>query len=218
LLISGVAITAVAMGVGAALTRSSNPAPTVNSAAGPSSGYKEFEIAVRSIPEGAEIWQVGANKRLGVTDTYLKFKLDDANAKISLVFRKEGYIEEVREVSPYTMLVHLKEDPRKRERQERPTSGSRGGANNTAPSGGTGAAPNTNTPPANAGAAVAPPPPPTPVTPPTPNPTLPTTAGVTSPPATPPPAASPAPAARQNRRKTFKTNEIVNPFGGGPAD
>ncbi|HEY0715022.1 MAG TPA: serine/threonine-protein kinase, partial [Polyangia bacterium] len=184
LLVSGVLITAVAMGVGAAITGTRDSSGPANQSAGPTGGYKEFEIAVRSIPEGAEIWNVGSNEKLGVTDTYLKFKLDDANAKISLVFRKEGYIEEVREVSPYTMLVHLKEDPRKRDRQERPTSGSRGSGSNVAqppsPAGGSSAAPTAPSP----GAAATPPAPP-PTTPPPPapaaNPTLPTAAGVTSP-------------------------------------
>jgi hypothetical protein len=222
LLISGVAITAVAMGVGAALTRNSNPvAPAVN-AGPPSSGYKNFEIAVRSIPEGAEIWQVGANRKLGVTDTILKFEMKD-EAKISLVFRKEGYIEETREVSPYTMLVHLKEDTRHRERPERPISGSRGGSGSLgSPSGGSGTpTPSPSDPPPPSTQPVPPATPPAPSAVVTPPPIAPTPAGAAAvgPPAS---ATQPVPSAPSNtprsaRRKPFKSNEIVNPFG-GPAE
>ena len=88
----------------------------------------KFNLAVRSIPDGASIYLVGENKFLGTTDTYLPFEISD-DKRVSLVFKKEGYQDETREVSPYPMLVQLKplpeDDRRARKgggRHDRPTS------------------------------------------------------------------------------------------------
>ena len=60
-----------------------------------------------SIPEGASIHRYGDNKLLGTTDTYLTFEVKD-DIKPSLVFKKDGYHDETREVNPYHMLIPLR--------------------------------------------------------------------------------------------------------------
>jgi serine/threonine protein kinase len=208
LVIGGVATAAIAMGVGAAITRST----TLSAGANKDEAIdREFEIAVISIPVGAEIWQVGENKKLGVTDTYLKFK-QRGDARISLVFKKEGYLDEVREVSPYTMLVHLKQDPNKKARdpQAPPKPADEPSPPTPAPSGTT----TTVTPPAAA--------PPTeghPGAPGSPPGTAPSSAAPSpspsSPPSSSPSSGGSAPAARPPaRRKILRPNETLNPFGG----
>jgi serine/threonine protein kinase len=185
LIAGGIVTAAIAMGVGAAITRS-----TSRSVGGsePEALAKEFEIAIRSIPEGAEIWQVGENKSLGYTDTYHKFTIKD-DARISLVFKKEGYIDEIREVTPYTMLVHLKEDTSKKKDKDKDS------AQKPAPT--------------------EPPPSPTPPSATTPSekaaPTSPTPS--TQAPSTPTPTpTAPAPSAKPKRR-ALRPNEPINPFG-----
>jgi serine/threonine protein kinase len=207
LVVGGVATAAIAMGIGAAITRS-----TTLSGAGASKDSesldREFEIAVISIPVGAEIWQVGENKKLGVTDTYLRFK-QRGDARISLVFKKEGYIDEVREVSPYTMLVHLKPDPSKKPGEHqgalKPTDDSTGSGitptNVTPPPAPTSPAPPTAAPPAPAPPQASPPPA--------------TTPAPGAAPVVPPPVPTTPPAARPPaRRKILRPNETLNPFGG----
>jgi serine/threonine protein kinase len=198
-LVVGAVLMLAAAGAGAAVMKSA----TNNTVSGggatttkePTS--KEFEIAVRSIPEGAEIWMVGENKYLGVTDKYLKFTIKD-DAHISLVFKKEGYLDETREVSPYTMLVQLKEDPRKR--------GERPATKNAAPP-----------EPAPAPA----PPAPAPAAVPAGTPTAPTNAippapgaGTAAPVAMPPAPTPPPPTPTPRSRRKFRPNDTVNPFGG----
>ena len=61
---------------------------------------------------------LGENHFLGTTDTYLPFEIKD-DARISLVFKKDGYQDETREVSPYPMLVHMKPLERRREARAR---------------------------------------------------------------------------------------------------
>lgn len=230
----------VAMGVGAAITRSTTTT-VVAGGQGPGDTVKEFEIAVRSIPEGAEIWQVGENKLIGITDTYLKFKIKD-DARISLVFKKEGYLDEVREVSPYTMLVQLKEDPRRR--ADRPTSRVPTESPHTAPANGPAIVPTSppTTPPGapSGGAALSPgasgttgavgvAPSVVPVPPPS-NPASPTLSPAANAPGgglgtgiptpgssgavTTPTAGAPAPKL-PSRRKGLRPNETINPFPGG---
>ncbi len=208
LVIGGVATAAIAMGIGAAITRSANAPIVVSGGASAENVDREFEIAVISIPVGAEIWQVGENKKLGVTDTYLKFK-QRGDARISLVFKKEGYIDEVREVSPYTMLVHLKQDPNKTRAPHQ-----------VAPKPSDEAAPNDTTP----TAPVPTPPPSTLPLGPEIKPTTPaagaaaTGTSPTNPSVSPtqPPSSSPgsSPARAPARRKVLRPNETLNPFGG----
>ena len=192
LAVGAVLMTGAAMALGAAITRSS----TRTSATGgppppPESSTRTFEIAVRSIPEGAEIWQVGENRKLGMTDTYLRFSIKD-DARISLVFKKPGYIDEYREVTPYTMLVHLKEDPSKKVAE-------RGGRDEPDEEP---AAPPPPTPSPTTTAPALGAPSPSPFTPPpvvTPPPTSPTTSAPTTKPS--------------GKRKPLRPNETVNPFG-----
>jgi hypothetical protein len=68
---------------------------------------KRFSIPVSSIPEGARIYLNGPNTFLGRTDTYLRFEIANDH-RPSLLFRKEGYNDEIREVNPNSMLVVLR--------------------------------------------------------------------------------------------------------------
>jgi serine/threonine protein kinase len=207
-LVVGAVLMLAAAGAGAAVMKSATP--TIAGGATPEKApqAKEFEIAVRSIPEGAEIWMVGENKYLGVTDKYLKFTIKD-DAHISLVFKKDGYLDETREVSPYTMLVQLKEDPRKR--------GERPATKNAAP-------PEPPAPPAPSPSGVVP------ISPPSGSPSSGASPSAASPSGSPPsgtatgvgavvPAPTPPPPApavtspKPSRRK-FRPNDTVNPFGG----
>ncbi len=183
LVVGGVITAAVAMGAGAAIMRSATPNIVAGGGGSKEPLWKEFEIAVRSIPEGAEIWQVGENKSLGYTDKYITFRIKDDN-HISLVFKKEGYIDEIREVTPYTMLVHLKEDPDKKKGGK--VAG--GEAKPTEPT-----------------EAPAPP-----TTPPAPGSVAPTVSP-TAPPVTPPAA---APSKSPSRRRPLRPNDTVDPFSG----
>jgi hypothetical protein len=197
-LVVGAVLMVAAAGAGAAVMKSATP--TVAGGATPikEPQAKEFEIAVRSIPEGAEIWMVGENKYLGVTDKYLKFTIKD-DAHISLVFKKEGYLDETREVSPYTMLVQLKEDPRKR--GERPAT-----KNVPLPE------PTVPAPAAPSPSGVVPIPPSG--SPPSGSAPSGAATGVGTVVPTPPPAPPVTPPKPASRRKTFRPNDTVNPFGG----
>ena len=123
------ALGVIGVGVGVFITRNTNP-PAIQGGATTERDPlpRKFNIAVRSIPDGASIYLVGENRFLGTTDTYLPFEISD-DKRVSLVFKKEGYQDETREVSPYPMLVQLKALPedddrraRKGGRQERPSS------------------------------------------------------------------------------------------------
>jgi serine/threonine protein kinase len=199
----------IGVGVGVFITRNQAPEVVVGAPPEPSALPKKFEIAVRSIPDGASIYLAGENRFMGTTDTYLKFEIKD-DARISLVFKKDGYQDETREVSPYPMLVHMKplSDEEKRER-------ARGGRRDK-PAEPTPAAPEPTPTPAV----------PAPTTPstinvvppsgPAPTPSSATTAPqVTPPPVAQPPLPSesvPAPTRERKPRKQPSPNDLVSPF------
>jgi serine/threonine protein kinase len=200
----------IGVGVGVFITRNQSQVAVVGSAPEPSVQRKNFEIAVRSIPDGASIYLAGENRFLGTTDTYLKFETKD-DARTSLVFKKDGYQDETREVSPYPMLIHMKPltDEEKRER-------ARGGRREKPPAEPPPAAP-APTPPTQ-----------TPTQPstihvvpssgsaPPPAPSAATGPQVTPPPLTPPPiTAEPGSAPPQRERKPRRPpspNDLVSPF------
>ncbi len=97
-----VSLVAVAFGGGVLLTRSS--APPESRSAGPSapSIRRAGSVAVtfNSIPEGAEVFEQGSNKRLGQTPFSRKVELSEDTDTI-VVFKKPGYQDEVRKVTPY---------------------------------------------------------------------------------------------------------------------
>jgi serine/threonine protein kinase len=200
----------IGVGVGVFITRNQAQVAVVDSAPEPSAQPKKFEIAVRSIPDGASIYLAGENRFLGTTDTYLKFETKN-DARTSLVFKKDGYQDETREVSPYPMLIHMKplSDDEKRER-------ARGGRREKPPA---------EPPPA----APAPTPVQAPTQPstihvvpssgsaPTPAPSAATGPQVTPPPRTPPPRPgdpppAPAPPRERKPRKQPSPTDLVSPF------
>jgi serine/threonine protein kinase len=202
---------------------------------------KKFEIAVRSIPDGASIYLAGENRFLGTTDTYLPFQITN-DAHISLVFKKEGYQDETREVSPYPMLVQMKplSDEEKRERARAikqgkitptpppphidpspepitaPVTGPGSAAPAPAPSAPPAAAVRIAPAPTPAAAPPSPAPPTTTSLPPRPASGAATTAQVTPPPVIPPPlpteTAPPPPRERPRARRQPSPNDLVSPF------
>jgi serine/threonine protein kinase len=109
---AGAALGLAGIMVGVIASRSTAPPPQIESAGGVTRpSIRKVSVSVSSIPVGADIYRVGDDtKKIGQTDTYLDFELSD-DARISLVFRKEGYLEETREVSPYPIMVLLKPAP-----------------------------------------------------------------------------------------------------------
>ncbi len=102
------ALVVLGVGVGALVSRSSGTRDTQGAGTGETASLpKKFSIRVSSIPEGARIYRYGDSKLLGTTDTYLTFEIKD-DIRPSLVFKKDGYHDEIREVNPYSMLVPLR--------------------------------------------------------------------------------------------------------------
>jgi len=200
----------IGVGVGVFITRNQAPVAVVGGSPERDPLPKKFEIAVRSIPDGASIYLAGENRFLGTTDTYLPFEIKN-DARISLVFKKDGYQDETREVSPYPMLIQMKPltDEEKREK-------ARGGRREKPPE-------PPPAPPPSAPPAPTPSPATAPATPPStinvaPTPTQAPAAGpgpqVTPPPVTPPPLPSEAtPPQRERRpRRQPSPNDLVSPF------
>jgi serine/threonine protein kinase len=106
-------IAGLALGLGIALVSSSRsssapPAPSTSPtelAAGDVPGT--LSIRVSSIPDGARIYRQRGDQFLGTTDTVLSFPRHAEEREV-LIFRKEGYAEEIREVNGYAMLVALR--------------------------------------------------------------------------------------------------------------
>jgi serine/threonine protein kinase len=207
------ALVALGVGVGALVSRTGTrdmpgAVPTGESAGLP----KKFTIRVSSIPEGANIYRYGDNKFLGTTDTYLTFEVKD-DIKPTLVFKKDGYHDEMREVNPYPMLIPLRavEGGGKRPRPE--------GDHQPTPS-------QLNSPPPGAPAIPVAPPPTAEASPSgptaTPLPTVtalpsPSGGGATEPPPSdqeqPTPAATPRAPARDTRpKREADPNRLANPF------
>jgi hypothetical protein len=200
----------IGVGVGVFITRNQSPVAVVGGTPERDPLPKKFEIAVRSIPDGASIYLAGENRFLGTTDTYLPFEIKN-DARISLVFKKDGYQDETREVSPYPMLIQMKPltDEEKREK-------ARGGRREKPPE-------PVPAPPPSAPPAPTPSPATAPATPPStinvaPTPTQAPPAGpgpqVTPPPVTPPPLPSEAtPPQRERRpRRQPSPNDLISPF------
>ena len=101
------ALLAVGGGLGALAVRGgATPAP-MSATADRTPVPRKFSTAVQSIPDGAKIYLLGENKLLGTTDAYVTFE-QKSDARISIVLKKEGYKDEVREVTPYPMMIQLK--------------------------------------------------------------------------------------------------------------
>ncbi len=184
------ALVVLGVGVGALVSRSTAnrdyqvAAPGIETTALP----KKFSIRVSSIPEGASIYVYGENRFLGTTDTILPFEVKDVRP--SLLFKKAGYHDEIREVNPYSILVTLRPLERGRDKAAAP---------------GQPAAP--SSPPSSQGSAPSGSPPSAPGSGPI---IVPTTA-----PPPPAPGSAPPPARAQNRernRKQLDPNQIANPF------
>jgi serine/threonine protein kinase len=108
---AGLALAAAGIVVGVVASHSTATQVSMQGTAETKPLVRAVSISVSSIPVGADIYKVGDDsKRIGQTDTILDFELRE-DARISLVFRKEGYQEEVREVSPYPIMVLLKPAP-----------------------------------------------------------------------------------------------------------
>ena len=103
----GLLLVAVGVGVGVALTRSATETTAASAPAEVEPVAKEYDVSIRSIPDGARIYLAGEEKFLGTTDTYLPFIIKPG-AEISLVFRKEGYEDAYKPVSPYGVMVQLR--------------------------------------------------------------------------------------------------------------
>jgi serine/threonine protein kinase len=109
-----VALVVLGVGVGALVSRSTSTRDLQGTAPAESPGLpKKFSIRVSSIPDGAQIYLYGKNKYLGTTDTILTFEIKD-DLRPALVFKRDGYHEEWREVNPYSMLVTLRPLERRR--------------------------------------------------------------------------------------------------------
>jgi serine/threonine protein kinase len=100
------ALVVLGVGVGALVSRSTSTRDLQGTSEG-ASLPKKFSIRVSSIPDGAHIYMYGSNKYMGTTDTILAFETKD-DIRPSLLFKKEGYHEEIREVNPYSILVQLR--------------------------------------------------------------------------------------------------------------
>jgi serine/threonine protein kinase len=111
------------VGVGAMVNRTSTREVNGSVPASESNGQpKKFSIKVSSIPDGAKIYVYGENRYLGTTDRYLQFEIKD-DKRPSLLFRKDGYHDEIKEVNPYSILIQLRpldSPPRARGEQEKP--------------------------------------------------------------------------------------------------
>ena len=93
------ALVVLGVGVGALVSRSTATRDMQGSAS-PSyndSLPKKFSVRVSSIPEGAKIYLYGKNRYLGTTDTIIPFVIEN-DLRPSLVFKKDGYHDETREV------------------------------------------------------------------------------------------------------------------------
>jgi serine/threonine protein kinase len=104
----GLALAIAGVVVGVVATRSTSP--TSQAGAGPAerkATTKIVNVAVRSIPDGADVYYLGEDKPFARTDSYVKLEINE-DAPRSLVFRKDHYLDEVRQVSPYGMMVRLK--------------------------------------------------------------------------------------------------------------
>jgi serine/threonine protein kinase len=211
-----VALVVLGVGVGALVSRSTSSRDLQGTVPGESSGLpKKFSIRVSSIPDGAQIFLYGKNKYLGTTDTILTFDIKD-DLRPALLFRRDGYHEEMREVSPYSMLVTLRPLEKRRagdnKADNRPSSPSQampppvpaGSPTPIAPQGSSMPTPSSlGSPPPSTGA--------TPSNPSGSGPTfVPTNA--------PPPAPAPAPAASRPQSRDRKPsrqldpNQIADPF------
>jgi hypothetical protein len=209
------ALGVIGVGVGVVVTRHAAP-PVIDVAGTPApvrdSLPRKFEVAVRSIPDGADIYLLGENNKLGTTDTYLAFERKN-DERISLVFKKEGYHDAVKEVTQYPMLIQLRavEDGEHRQVVKPPEPDKRDREPAPAP-----VAPTIRPSPSPGPSGQVTPTPPT-----TPGSGTPSTV---SPPAVTPPAVAPPPVAPEtapgqparerprDRRRTPNPNDLISPF------
>jgi serine/threonine protein kinase len=106
-------VAGLALGLGIALVSSSRgssasttPSLSLEELAGGGVSGK-FSIRVSSIPDGARVYRQRGDQFLGTTDTVLSFPRHAQEREV-LIFRKEGYAEEIREVNGFAMLVALR--------------------------------------------------------------------------------------------------------------
>jgi serine/threonine protein kinase len=202
------ALVVLGVGVGALVSRSTStrdlhgPVPSAESAGLP----RKFSIRVASIPDGAAIYLYGQNKLLGTTDTILPFVIEN-DVPPSLLFKKEGYHDEIRPVNPYSILVQLRPLEKRRNGDKAAPAPGTPPAGTTAP----GQAPSPTAPPATgspSSGTLAPP------SPPGSGPIIVPTSG--PPPSQPPAATAPAPTRtaqpRERQRQQLDPNKIANPF------
>jgi serine/threonine protein kinase len=217
---AALALGLIGAGAGVVVTRHSNPpmvggAAPVNAPRDPGLPRK-FEVAVRSIPDGAQIYMLGEDRLLGTTDTYLT--IDRKNdTRISLVFKKEGYHDVVKEVTPFPMLVQLRAIEDGEPREPKSAEPQKPKSEETAP------APTPAPPPTPSKIVVPPAPPPQQQqqrasAPSAQSPPAMTPPAVTPPAVTPPPLPDPAPAPpprrerRKNPNQNNPNNDLVSPF------
>jgi serine/threonine protein kinase len=93
---------------GALVMRANAPVQVVGSAVDGRAVLGKLSVKIDSLPDGADIYEVGTDKLLGTTPKIVTFDFKNAS-KFSIVLRKPGFEDSVKEVRPHmNVLATLK--------------------------------------------------------------------------------------------------------------
>ncbi len=93
-----------ALAIGIVWGQATGPKPKVDPRAPAEDPLGKLPIKIDSFPDGAEIYEVGTNKRLGRTPQFVTFDFKKSDT-FSIVLKKNGYEDAIKEVRPQIPVI-----------------------------------------------------------------------------------------------------------------